>query len=739
MDSRRLVVVTPCRDEEDHIEAAVASVVAQTQRPDVWIIVDDGSSDATPRMLQEVAQRHDWIRVVTMPPRQARVLGAGVVVAFNAGLATVDLADYDYVSKLDMDVELAPTYFETILDRMEQDPRLATASGSTLTENSAGQWVPERGSFEMSTGMAKVYRRTAFEDIGGLVPQVMWDGIDCHESRVRGWRARSYEDAAVQIRTFRAMGSSDRGIFRGRRRHGRGQWYMGTGPFFMAASALLRARDEPRVLGSANMLAGYARAAVTRHPRYGDKAFRRQLRQFQRESLVLGKRRAVERWEARREGVRRGAKRPQTAYLVSRYPAMSHAFITTEIEALRKLGWDVTTFSVRPGDTQDGTVSLVDQPVRRLVGDVARLGVSPRSVAGSAAQAVLAEGRIRAVGAGYWAEAASLLAHLDRRGLTHVHVHFANNAAEVARLVVAMDAARAQPRGITWSFTLHGLWMHGLGRPEGPGFPLANADRWGPLATKVATADGIVAVTEVGRRALEGLATAKRPVRTVHLGVDTTRFSPAPVRIRTGDGLQVLYVGRFAPEKALDVLLRAVAQVDVAHLTLVGQGPEETRLRALAADLAMTDRVRWHGPAEQRDLPALYRQADVFAMTSLNEGIPVVLMEAMACGLPVVATDVGGIAELVTPQTGVLVSPSDPAPVAAALRRLAGDPATRGRMGAAARDRVVDAFDRQDQARRMSAFLAEVGGFADPARSVRLPDDTPIRLPNQASARQNTR
>lgn len=298
MSSRRYLVVSPCRDEEEFVRTTLASVSAQTEPPGRWVLVDDGSTDRTPQILADFAREHTFADVVTREARPNRILGSAVIHAFDAGLATVDLDDYDYVVKLDVDLDLPPTYFARLMDLMEADPRLASVSGVACTRE-GGRLVPERGSFEMTVGMSKLYRVHAFRDIGGFVPRLMWDGIDCHTARVKGWKARAVDEPGLRFEHLRPMGSSDRGLLRGRRRHGRGQYLMGTHPVFLAASAAARTRDTPRVIGSVHLVAGYAGAAIRREPRHGDADFRRQLRRFQLESLVLGKRRAVERWEDR--------------------------------------------------------------------------------------------------------------------------------------------------------------------------------------------------------------------------------------------------------------------------------------------------------------------------------------------------------------------------------------------------------------------------------------------------------
>lgn len=298
MNSRRYAVISPCRDEEEFLAKTLASVSAQSEPPACWVLVDDGSSDSTPQMLADFARGHPYARVVTRPLRATRALGAAVVRTFDAGLEAVDLDDYDYVVKLDVDLDLPPTYFARLMDLMESDPRLASVSGVACTRED-GVLVPERGSFEITVGMCKFYRVEAFREIGGFAPLLMWDGIDCHTARSKGWKARAVDEEELRFEHLRPMGSSDRGILRGKRRHGRGQYLMGTHPLFMLASVLVRLRDRPLIIGAVMVLTGYLGAALRRDVRHDDREMRRQLRQFQLETLVVGKASAVRRWEER--------------------------------------------------------------------------------------------------------------------------------------------------------------------------------------------------------------------------------------------------------------------------------------------------------------------------------------------------------------------------------------------------------------------------------------------------------
>src|SRR5262252_9110292 len=129
MSGRRYCLITPCRDEAGYARRTLDSVLRQSTPPALWIIVDDGSTDATPRILAEYAARVPFIRILTRADRGDRKLGGGVIDAFYAGYETIDPSEFDYVCKLDLDLEMPPTYFEGLMQRMEAEPRIGTCSG----------------------------------------------------------------------------------------------------------------------------------------------------------------------------------------------------------------------------------------------------------------------------------------------------------------------------------------------------------------------------------------------------------------------------------------------------------------------------------------------------------------------------------------------------------------------------------------------------------------------------------
>ncbi len=270
-------------------------MIGQSIPPKLWVIVDDGSTDDTPELLAEYAARHDFIRIVRREDRGKRAVGPGVIEAFYAGLETVDLKEFDFLCKLDLDLDLPPRYFQILMERMHENPRLGTCSGKPYyVDTGSGRLISEGCGDETSIGASKFYRVSCFQQIGGFVREVMWDGIDCHRSRMLGWIACSWDEPELRFVHLRPMGSSQQSIFTGRLRWGYGQYFMGTGPVYMSASAIFRMKKRPLILGGLCMWWGYVRAWLCRTPRYSDLVFRQFVRKYQCRCLWYGKYRATE-------------------------------------------------------------------------------------------------------------------------------------------------------------------------------------------------------------------------------------------------------------------------------------------------------------------------------------------------------------------------------------------------------------------------------------------------------------
>ncbi|MDP1977094.1 glycosyltransferase family 2 protein [Undibacterium sp.] len=275
-----LVIIAPVRDEADLIKLTLDSMVAQTVKPVEWIIVDDGSQDGTADIVREYADKYPFIRLVQRPDRGFRKVGGGVVAAFKFGITQIAHQDYEYIAKLDGDMSFGPRYLECMFEQFALEPKLAAVSGKVFREEE-GQKIEEIIIDEHVAGQFKLYRRTAFEEIGGFVEEVLWDGIDVHTARMKGWTTRSFLHPDAILMHHRLMGSSDKNVYRGRLRWGRGIWFMGYHPLYALASGVFRMREKPFVIGGLLIIAGYLGAAIKRAPRYDNMEFRQHLHRWQ--------------------------------------------------------------------------------------------------------------------------------------------------------------------------------------------------------------------------------------------------------------------------------------------------------------------------------------------------------------------------------------------------------------------------------------------------------------------------
>lgn len=395
----------------------------------------------------------------------------------------------------------------------------------------------------------------------------------------------------------------------------------------------------------------------------------------------------------------------QVAYVVSKYPALSHAFIEREVEALREHGARVETVSVRPFETDDlrseamrseAAATTVLLGGRRAGGLWARshlnlLRRSPASylrVLGGALRTGERSPRSRLWQAFYFGEAVVLHNLMSARDLHHVHAHFANNGADVARLAKRIGETFDGPAaGWKWSFTMHGPTE------------FEAVERF-DLPAKVRSADGVACISDFCRSQLMRLVEPEQwdKLRMIRMSIDADRFMPpADGRVGREGPVRVLYVGRLVPEKGSPVLVDAVRELKQRGIPLdvriIGSGELQESLEQQIATHDLQDVVTLYGPAGQEELPDHYRWADVFVLPSFQEGLPVVLMEAMAAELPVVTTQIAAVSELVEdPATGRVLPPGRADLLADAVAELAADPARRREMGRRGREAVVREF-----------------------------------------------
>jgi glycosyltransferase involved in cell wall biosynthesis len=274
-------LISPVRDEADYIGCTLASVISQSVKPAAWVLVDDGSTDGTRELLEQAASRTDFIRVVSLADRGYRQPGAGVVQAFQRGLEGLSDVPWEFVGKLDGDVQVPCRYYESLLDEFLKDPKLGIASGACITPRGK-KFRLEKNVPQHTRGPCKVYRRACLEEIGGLVPTLGWDGLDGYMARKRGWSTRTVTE--LQVIHFRPT-HSGQGRLRGGMRAGRGAYFMHYRPGYLLARAMVHLFRPPYLLGGMGLMLGFLAAHLKREKRIDDPELIGFIRREQTETL----------------------------------------------------------------------------------------------------------------------------------------------------------------------------------------------------------------------------------------------------------------------------------------------------------------------------------------------------------------------------------------------------------------------------------------------------------------------
>jgi glycosyltransferase involved in cell wall biosynthesis len=287
-----ILIVTPVFDEERNLEATARALAAQTVRPDRWVVVDDGSRDGTLALARRLAAEIDFMEVISSGDLEVagadKLAEAREARAFNLGLAHAGWRAYDFIGKLDGDIEVPAEWFAALLARFDADPRLGLAGGRLVEADSDVGWTLIQIPCHHVHGAVKLFRRQCLEEIGGIPERLAWDTIDETYARMRGWRAWTFDD--VVGRHNRPWASAD-GRLRGCARHGECAWILHYDPFWVTLRSAKVGRSSPPVVSGAAFLYGYVRAAVRGVPRVEDPEFRR----FTRAELRSRMRRVVSR------------------------------------------------------------------------------------------------------------------------------------------------------------------------------------------------------------------------------------------------------------------------------------------------------------------------------------------------------------------------------------------------------------------------------------------------------------
>jgi hypothetical protein len=284
----RIALVVPFLDEETHLPRFLASLAAQTRPPDRVLLVDDGSSDASPGLARAFAAEHGWATALERPRRAAardRLAQAPELQAFMWATEQLD-AGYDVIAKVDADLDLAPGVLADLEAAFVADPALGLAGVVLHSAGADGVLRPERVPSYHVRGATKFYRRACLEQISPIPTILGWDTIDEVHARRLGWTTRSFALAGPPTVHLRPPGAHD-GVVRGFRRWGECAWAYGADPVGVLAGGVHRMRRRPYVVGGLNYIAGWGLAALRRVPR-ADPHVRAFCRQEQRLRMRRG-------------------------------------------------------------------------------------------------------------------------------------------------------------------------------------------------------------------------------------------------------------------------------------------------------------------------------------------------------------------------------------------------------------------------------------------------------------------
>jgi len=402
------------------------------------------------------------------------------------------------------------------------------------------------------------------------------------------------------------------------------------------------------------------------------------------------------------------------AYICSLFPTRTETFVLREVEQLTRMGWPVTCFSLRrnaevPPDEElqawrQKTVYppflfsigllkanfyfLCTRPLRYIQCFLAlwRNTTHPHALVRSLAIFPIA----------VW-----FAGLVQKEKISRIHAHFANVPATSAWIIGRLA-------GVLFSFTAHAFDI------------FSNDYRDSLLPRKVRDADFVVCISEYNRQHLEStLASAGAPAGrlvVIHCGVDVKTTRGPAARPSVNKVPTILSIGRLTEKKGHTYLIKALSLLRTKgerfRCLIVGEGPLNSTLRAQIADLKLQECISLLGELPHQDVEALLEEADIFCLACVvakdgdRDGIPVSLMEAMARGIPVVSTSVSGIPELVCDETGILVPERDPAALAAAIETLLGQPEYRRTLGNRARERILDGFSAEANAKKLASLFS---------------------------------
>lgn len=280
----KAVIITPFLNEETVIGDLIQSVITQELPPKKWVLVDDGSTDNSVKIIKEAAKNIDWISLIQLEHKnQKRSIGAKIINAFNKGLETISIDDYDIIMKIDADLILPKNYIKEIANQFENNPKIGLCGGVCGLIENGDVKLESKTNLDHVRGALKAYRKECFQEMGGLVNRMGWDSVDEYKTRYNKWEVKVLPDLMVShlketnIKTGHARASFKNGIM------------LYTIRFdipLLMTNVLKRLFWKPYIIQGLAILCGYCYAFLSREEKIINKQLGKFIRSYRYKKIV---------------------------------------------------------------------------------------------------------------------------------------------------------------------------------------------------------------------------------------------------------------------------------------------------------------------------------------------------------------------------------------------------------------------------------------------------------------------
>lgn len=281
----KYIIITPVRNEQEYIEQVFKSITKQTIKPIQWIVVDDGSTDRTAEIIDNIVERNSWVRCIHRDNRGYRKSGQGVIEAFYDGYNLINVTNWDFIVKLDADLIFEKTYFEKCFREFQKNSKLGITGGEVYSIKNGKSIIDYSPKFHVR-GATKIYRSECWHDLKGIYKLTGWDTLDEMEAQRLGWQTYTLKD--VKIQQLRLTGYSE-AVYKNWFKNGRANYIAGYHPIFMVLKCIKRLFYKPYILSSLLLFLGYFSGYLMKIPQVPNHELIWYIRKQQKNKLLFKK------------------------------------------------------------------------------------------------------------------------------------------------------------------------------------------------------------------------------------------------------------------------------------------------------------------------------------------------------------------------------------------------------------------------------------------------------------------